>query len=343
MSESTKSSLKKSKGLPNGTSDPPKSKGGLSSDSQKSKGPPGKSPRRSRSPSTKVDGSFVLSNINMTSLDKQYVLPEITKKQERDLLSKRDDVRHVTTSLAKLGISTLKKEPMQTIVFGDKFKINLFVNKNIENAGNLVFNVEEKQLRCTWCHQYPPPGARMLAVPYQYVPSCVSEYVYTPECINVVESINVDPTLDDKRKIDPKNAPKVNFFKRDIVSKDKALYDTSTSRITENEYFDCAYPVCSFNCMVSKAKEISLKDPRFRNADMLIYFLYEKIFGSFPVDKINPASSYLILQEYGGTYTVEEFRQAFKFLKIDECDQFFVSRILNSTNQLFVHTENITV
>lgn len=291
--------------------------------------------KKVKSASTKkADSTIVLKDINVSSLDKQYVLPEIAKKQNRSMGKNADDSddKHLATTLASLGITTAKKDPVETIYWGEQYKIQMFMNVGLR-ATELN---KDCKLKCSWCHNYPPEGALIMAVPFRYVPSYIEQHVYAPECVNVIESINVRDG--DEKRVDPKNAPKINYFKRDLVSTDKCNY--AKDRIVENEYFECAFPVCSFSCMKSKGNELSSRDPSFRNVKMMINFLYKKIFDKFP-DKITPAPPCYILKEYGGDFTLDEYRENFKFVTLEDTQQFFINNLLRAVDRIYISTEKV--
>lgn len=291
-----------------------------------------------------VNSTFVLDGLNVSTLDRNYVLPEIAKKQEREMNRttkiEDDDIKGVATSLEKLGISSFRKEPLETICWGDHYKIQLFVN----TGSDITELTPTQKLRCTWCHQYPQEGALMLAVPYKFVSSFIQENVYAPECVNVVKGINVEPSkmivTEKTKKNDPKSAPKINYFKRDLTSEDKQLYSTQLNRVVTRDYFETAKLVCSFNCMVSKGRELEEKDPRFRNVNMHIAHLYQLIFGVLP-SKIVPAPPFDVLLEYGGEFTVDEYTKNFKIITLSDSNQYYVKAkmLINSSANLFVNIQ----
>ena len=80
------------------------------------------------------------------TLDKQYIIPEMMKKQEREQMEKNNDVKNITTSLEKLGISSIQKVPTYNIVWGDNYKIKLFITDN--NKYTELLN--NKNIKCSW-------------------------------------------------------------------------------------------------------------------------------------------------------------------------------------------------
>lgn len=297
----------------------------------------------------KEESTFILSSLNVSALDRNYMLPEIARKQQRMMSNEptllqrieEGETRGITTSLEKLGISTTRKEPFESICWGDCYKIKLFVN----DGGKRYELDSSKKMRCTWCHQFAPDGALMLAVPYKFVSSYIHEHVYSPECVNVVKSIYVETSKtvssEKSKKTDIKSAPKVNYFRRDLSPKDKESYSSGDERIVINDYFETSKIVCSFNCLESKGRELAEKDPRFRNVRMHIIHLYQLIFGVLP-EKILPAPSFENLEEYGGNFTVEEYRKNFQFITMNETDQYYTraKELLNPSLAVFETTSD---
>ena len=212
-----------------------------------------------------IDSTFVLSDLNVSSLDRNYVLPEIVRKQEREMHhdssrgSKCDEgVRGITTSLEKLGISTLKKDPVETVYWGDNYKIQLFINDHTRYELR-----PDIKIKCTWCHQYPQEGSLMLAVPYKYVSSFIHEHVYAPECVNVVKGIRVETgkavVTEKTKKTDPRSALKMNYYKRDLSIEEKSTYSSDDDRVEQRDYFEATKPVCNFNC-VAKGTLVMMAD-----------------------------------------------------------------------------------
>lgn len=327
---------------------------------------------------TREKSEFILREIDTMSLDRE-ILPEISKK------SRDEDTKSFSTSLEKLGIS-IKKKPVDTILWGDHYNVNLIVSRGYNDT---KFKLDrKKKIKCTHCHQYPPEGALMLAVPYKYVPHYIEEYVYSPECINIVSSINVDNST--VKSDGKKNVPKYNLFKRDIPktelhkyekentirssNAEEKAYDEENKNDAEEEksedeseseagnkkksekrknrenssgrkkgdklkkrgYFECVKPVCSFNCMAAKGRELSLIDPKFNNVKTFISHLYMEVFGKLP-EKITPAPPFDILEEYGGEYTLEEYRRDFKFINVEESNQYFekAKNVINYSEQIY--------
>lgn len=353
--------------------------------------------------------TLTLEDINIAALDRQYILPEIIRKQDRNTLKNKDDkhntvnegfkgqalplnsfslstpeissrsisitsslrfldselekkeisrklpaeseneIKSMSTSLEKLGISIARKEPVDIIHWGERYKIKLFLS-NGDKSSELT---PDCQLRCHHCHQFPPKGALMLAVPYRYVPSFIQRHDYMPEWVNMVKKIEVDPTTKNdpgtkgpKTKMDQKSMPKMAYLKQDLPSHDVESRKSGKGsegalEPTTADYFDCLKPVCSFPCMVSKGRELAEKDPRFRNVEMLITMLFQKIFGYLP-EKLSAAPSFELLQEYGGEYSLEEYRKDFQFVNLESSSQIYqkVNKLINYSSSIYSSSQN---
>jgi|GEM_PF-4591027 hypothetical protein len=298
--------------------------------------------------------SLTLIDVNTTAIDKQYAISDILekkpilsspeepelkkkikstiksatdKKKQKDQPILKDELISVSTSLEKLGISTTRKDPAYLMYWGEQYKIRLFVSSSLINELTPTHKV-----KCFNCHQYPPEGALMLAVPWRYVPSYVERHDYSPEWINVVSSIKVERTIRSaaeaksaEGKQNQRKVPKTTYLKHDLPDFEyKTRESKQETDLIVQDYFDTENPVCSFNCMVTEGHRLRDKEhnPRFRNVDMYIAMLYQKIYGSIP-SKIKPASKFSILEEYGGNYSLEEYRKEFTFATLEETGQVF--------------------
>ena len=196
----------------------------------------------------------------------------------------------------------------------------------------------------------------MLAVPYRYVPSFIHRHDYMPEWVNMVKNIQVEQTVKNqtgnkgpRTKVDQKSVPKTVYLKQDLAlhdiqmrseAKDENKGDASLVPAMA-DYFDCLKPVCSFPCMVSKGRELAEIDPRFRNSEMLITMLFQKIFGYLP-EKLSAAPSFELLQEYGGQYSLEEYRKDFQFVNLEPSSQIYqrVNKLINHSTVLYSSSQN---
>jgi len=72
-----------------------------------------------------------------------------------------------------------------------------------------------------------------------------------------------------------------------------------------NDTFYCIGNFCSFNCM--KSYNLDMNDSSVYKRESLMNFLYYMTYSNYK--DITPAPSWMALEEYGGTLTIEEFRK----------------------------------
>jgi len=114
-----------------------------------------------------------------------------------------------------------------------------------------------------------------------------------------------------------KNVNKVNVYNIKFRLGSKCLwckntFDTPTVELPEDYYnniFYCTGNFCSWNC--AKSHNIDLNDSFTWKRESLLNLMYYKTYGEFK--DINPAPSWLLLEEYGGILNIDEFRKLFTF------------------------------
>jgi hypothetical protein len=90
----------------------------------------------------------------------------------------------------------------------------------------------------------------------------------------------------------------------------RSCFNTPSLELPEDYYNDtffCIGHFCSFNCM--KKYNLELNDHLIWKRDSLINLFYYKIHKTYK--EITPAPHWMILKEYGGCLTIEEFRNNF--------------------------------
>jgi hypothetical protein len=90
----------------------------------------------------------------------------------------------------------------------------------------------------------------------------------------------------------------------------RSCFNTPSLELPEDYYNDtffCIGHFCSFNCM--KKYNLELNDHLIWKRDSLINLFYYKIHKNYK--EITPAPHWMILKEYGGCLTIEEFRNNF--------------------------------
>lgn len=80
-----------------------------------------------------------------------------------------------------------------------------------------------------------------------------------------------------------------------------------------NNTFHCSGNFCSWECV--KAYNIDLNDSFVWKRESLIDLMYQNTYGMFK--NINPAPSWLILEDFGGYLSIDKFRENFELVTTD--------------------------
>lgn len=87
--------------------------------------------------------------------------------------------------------------------------------------------------------------------------------------------------------------------------------------IEENNYYVTDGCFCSFECCIAFL-EANSHNPLYSHSKSLLNLMYVTTYGRVP--SFSPASSWRMLEDYGGTQTVEEFRSNFHRIVYSEVD-----------------------
>ncbi len=100
----------------------------------------------------------------------------------------------------------------------------------------------------------------------------------------------------------------LNFSKNTKCWWCKNYFDSPPVQLPEDYYnntFFCIGNFCSFNC--SKSYNLSLNDTLIWKRESLLNLLYYETYSEYV--NITPAPHWITLEEYGGTLSIEDFRQ----------------------------------
>ncbi len=267
--------------------------------------------KKGKSKGTSEDTTFVLKDIDVAQIDKQYIelgeefpspFETVTKKKDTPNFSS-------TTSLEKLGIQSFRKEPLVTVIAKDKVKFYTYVS--------MIDSVMQKELPLTTkerCHGCRRQYTTMpLGIPLKFI---TSEYI---------------SSTGGKKRLTIKE-------KKKLVKDQKKASDENPGEVEElivdNDYFETEGKVCSFNCMFFVIKE--MPSEIYINSEPLIYQLYYMIFGKYPDQPINKSPSWKMRQEYEGPLTDEEFEKNLQTVKFTDTHQLSkVQKIMKPVGKVF--------
>ena len=257
------------------------------------------------------DLTFTLNNINVAKIDRDFNMEEMKKLGDNcDIIFETEGA----TSLEKLGISSLKKEPMITILPKEKTKFQTYTTMiDIMSKKELPTQTNIPCFGCRRKYKTQPIG-----IPIKYYPSV---YISKKD-----DTRTKKLTLNDRIKIENiKDVPKNQSDSKNLDKKDN---------ITFLDYFDTDGLVCSFNCMYLVMEENP--SPLYKETTSLIPLLYKMIFGTYPKQKILKSPSWRLRQEYDGPLTDDEYEKCLQTIIFTDMHQIQkVQRLMNPVGKIF--------
>jgi hypothetical protein len=152
--------------------------------------------------------------------------------------------------------------------------------------------------KCFWDKNYLPTNISPLACPIRYI-SNRGIKTYPSEISKDTYRISEQITRQRTRELVERKDPRIT--------------------IERNNYYETDGIFCSFNCMFAFIEDPENKsNPLYRNSRMLALEMYKDIYGD-SVDEIMLAPHWRNLSEFGGTMTIEKFRDTFN--KVEYVDQ----------------------
>lgn len=230
---------------------------------------------------------FTLKNIKTDTIDQKYGISLVSNITA--LNSQPDN----TTTIVEL--SDLNKDiSLDIISFLDESKriyqctISMIDLKTGKNAGTLKY-------KCYWCrHSF---SSAPIGCPIRYVSS------------KAIKTYHSEVTKDNYTIKE-----NITKYKENLLSNTDLFNNKNKSNIiiTKEEYYETDGVFCSFNCckaFIGDNKHNILYD----KSDNLLIKLYGDMntISNLKNIKINPAPSWRLLKEYGGTLSIEEFRNNF--------------------------------
>jgi hypothetical protein len=267
---------------------------------------------------------IVLKNINITNLDKEYVMKEIKENTTKKFIKNSTNVSSISTEEIINNLEKEKnKQPILEIKDIPLEKTNSFLSPKKLKKKDIEKDEKINDLRSV------TTKLEHLGISNEQKTS-----IYQPLIKN--DTINVKlytslPLKDDKKTIptktniccwwckypipsdvNPIGCP-VKFFKKDI------------SKNINEDYFETDGIFCSFNCTLAYINDLSVYDIRYRESTGLLYILYKKIFNEFPPQMcIKPALNWRLLKNFGGIISIDEFRNNFQ--KIDNISLNYIKK-----------------
>lgn len=95
---------------------------------------------------------------------------------------------------------------------------------------------------------------------------------------------------------------------------------------------------CSFNCCMAYIND-NYKNELYEQSTVLLHQIYFKLFNN--ETNIKPASSWKLLTDYGGTLSIEEFRQSFNSINYIDITN-YITKIPEQHSIGWLYEENVT-
>lgn len=218
-------------------------------------------------------------------------IKRFTEGSEHDQLLESEGSRLVSDDSANLKTNIddiiMSSEPGYSISFYDEKKIECMTQVTMFDYVNKQIFPSKTNVKCFWCRynfNTNPIGCPIKFVnsfiEKQYTSNITKDEYYMKE--NITESKIV--------KIKDSDIPiKINYTKRN--------------------YFLVDGIFCSFNCIEAFINENN-HNVIYRESAFLLRSLYKTIYGESP-PMITPAPHWRLLKDYGGTMSIQDFREAF--------------------------------
>lgn len=235
--------------------------------------------------------TFTLININTEKIDQKYGITIIS-----NIFSSEKPPEN-TTKITELNESNSNQN---LISFLDETKriYHCTVSMIDFNSGK---DTDFMKYSCFWCRH--PYESRPIGCPIRFVSTKATKKYYS-EVSKDNYTIKENITHLKKKLLDTKQS--FVFI---------PLNSVSTINIDKKEFFECYGSFCSFNCCKAFIKD-NKHNSLFEHSEFLLSKLYFDMFGIKNVI-INPAPHWTLLAEYGGTLTINHFRENFNKTKYD--------------------------
>lgn len=227
---------------------------------------------------------FTLVGVNINKIDQKYGIVSLQNQE--------DSIPTNTTKIDDLDI--IKRTP-EVISFLDESKrirkcqvsmIDFNSGKNLDL---------KKRYKCFWDKNYIPENVTPIGCPIKYIASKAKKTYHSEiskEKYTIVENVSV-------KKVD--SLKKVGDIQ--IV-------------IEDNDYYETDGIFCSFNCCMAYILDPENKNKNiYRQSESLVLKMYYDINMDDNNLEIIPAPHWRTLEDFGGTSTIEEFRNSFNRIR----------------------------
>jgi hypothetical protein len=169
-----------------------------------------------------------------------------------------------------------------------------------------------KQYKCFWDKNLIPQNCEPIGCPIRFIPSKAVKTYHSEinkETFTIVENIQ-------NKKIKNNKDSRISIDKRD--------------------YYETDGVFCSFNCCMAFLQEPENRtNPIYRYSEMLLLKMYYDIYPDEKITEIIPAPHWRMLSEFGGTKSIEEFRNLFNKIKYIEHGIISGTQLFSSIGRMY--------
>lgn len=229
--------------------------------------------------------SFTLKNVDIDAINVKYGLI---------LISNIDKEAKISGDKTKIS-DIILSEPEYALSFLDENKKNYDCVATMVNFSTLETLPVFTDKKCFWCrHNF---DSRPIGCPIKYVNSTIEK--------SYVSQI----TKDEYRM--KENITKTKMDR--ILSMDHSGINISS---VGTDYYLTDGIFCSFNCTLAFINDNN-KDSYYKDSIGLLHSLY-KIFIGKKIEKLVPAPHWRLLSDYGGPFSINEFRDKFNKIMYED-------------------------
>jgi len=232
---------------------------------------------------------FVLKNIEPVEIDAKYSFYVHERQDDIEFVSATLTASSKTTHQQRTKITDLTQKSNEKNIFSfldeSKKEHNCILTMICNNSR--IELPEKTTIHCYWCrHNFE---TRPLGCPIKYVPNRIIKNYYseiTKDNYTLMENISNKQLTENK---DSYRSQNINMINRDYF-------------ITDGVF-------CSFNCCLAFIYDHN-NNPLYTYSENLLKQIYIKMFGDNHQPIIS-APSWRLLQNYGGSIPIDDFRKNF--------------------------------
>lgn len=249
---------------------------------------------------------FVLHFINVSELDKQYLMYEFNELSLNTF--SQSSTKNIQTNQNNIPV---EKVDISSTFFGESVEI------------------PTKTTHSNYLSNLPMDGVMSLHTTLET--SGVSSSVTKPiDTIVLNDELSLrlfaSPIMNSDRRLNC-------WYDRNSIPEDWYPLGIPTKYNEKTKKFHCEGVFCSFNCMFGFIQETN--NYRYKDSGSLIFMLYRQLFNkTIRLQTILPSPSWKCLKEYGGHLSIEEYRRALQVVEYKTMNQTVIQHVVEYLNEV---------